>query len=170
MRCERCKKNRATVHMKHPLSGIKKELYLCEECSETVQIIVLLDNMFEDNLKNIHFVPTGALKDLHAHECKFVCKECGVSFEELKKGGYLGCTTCYQDFCDILKPFLEGSHGNTTHEGKYPRRGGKSLKRENEILKLRFLLNKSIEEEDFEKAAFLRDKIRFLDTSPVDGE
>jgi len=129
-----------------------------------MEISMLLENIFKDLIKKVHLVPVSALKSLKASECKFACQHCGTTFNELKKGGFLGCATCYQDFSDVLKPFLEGAHGNTAHEGKYPKRGGASLERENQIVKLRSLLNKSIEDEDFEKAAFLRDKIRFLDT------
>ena len=170
MRCEKCKKNKATVHMEQSSSGIKKDIYLCDDCSGDMEISMILENIFKDLIQKVYLVPIGALKNLAPSGCKFACNHCGATFEELKKGGFLGCATCYQDFADVLTPFLEGSHGSTTHEGKYPKRGGASLERENQISKLRFLLNKSIEEEDFEKAAFLRDKIRFLDTLPVDEE
>lgn len=168
MRCEKCKKNKATVHMEQSSSGVKKDIYLCDECSGDMEIAMILENIFKDLIQKVYLVPIGALKSLSSPGCKFVCKHCGVTFEELKKGGFLGCATCYQDFADVLKPFLEGSHGSVAHEGKYPKRGGASLERESQIVKLRFLLNKSIEEEDFEKAAFLRDKIRFLNA--VDEE
>lgn len=170
MRCEKCKKNKATVRMEQSSSGMKKDIYLCDECSGDMEISMILENIFKELFQKIYLVPIGALKNLTSSGCKFACRNCGVTFDELKSGGFLGCTTCYQDFADVLKPFLEGSHGSTTHEGKYPKRGGASLEREKQILKLRFLLDKSIEEEDFEQAAFLRDKIRVLNTAGEDSE
>ena len=170
MRCEKCKKNIATVHMEQSSQGVKKDLYLCEECSGDMELTALLENIFKGLLNKIHFVPVSALKSMPASDSNLICHECHISFEDIKKGGYLGCSTCYQVFAGVFKPFFEASQGSSGHEGKFPKRGGANLEKENQIHKLRFLMSQSVKEEDFETAALLRDQIRSLSALLVDEE
>ena len=172
MRCEKCKKNKASIHMEQLTSGTKKDIYLCDECSGEMEIKMLVESIFKGLFNKMHLVPVGVLKNIQSADSKLICTKCGVSLEDVKKSGNLGCAVCYKSFEAVFKPFFENLHGGSTHEGKYPKRGGATMERESQLHKLRFLMNQSVAEEDFEKAAFFRDEIKNLSaiSAPVDDE
>ena len=74
--------------------------------------------------------------------------------------GKLGCADCYTTFYDKLLPSLQRIHGKTRHEGKNPT----ILKTDvvenvNVFENLEEQLKQAIAEQNFEKAAELRDRI-----------
>ena len=91
------------------------------------------------------------------------CKGCGSSFEEIANTGKVGCAECYRTFYNRLIPSIQRIHGNTTHTGKIASSAGIEAKRENELEKAREELKKAIQEQAFEKAAELRDRIKELE-------
>jgi protein arginine kinase activator len=86
-----------------------------------------------------------------------------MSLEEFQKTGRLGCSTCYDTFGEVLKPLIKRLHGSLQHTGKVPVRFSKTVSITREIAKLKDLLNKAIEKEEYEKAAEIRDKIKDLE-------
>lgn len=110
------------------------------------------------------------------------CVGCGLSFAHFKKHGLLGCPACYQTFCDRLGPMIERAHeGGCNHVGKVPKRALQNCKargdhsqietllgdirqREERLETLRQRLAKSISDEEYEKAAMLRDELTRLTT------
>ncbi|MCK4428316.1 MAG: UvrB/UvrC motif-containing protein, partial [candidate division Zixibacteria bacterium] len=61
-----------------------------------------------------------------------------------------------------LNDLLRKIHGSTKHQGKVPHMPGDVMKPLREERKLQEELKKAIEEEKFEKAAQLRDRIKSL--------
>jgi len=157
MRCEKCKKNTATIRMQSNTNGLMMDTYLCEDCSEEFEISVLLDKLF----KGLKGKP-GAMKGSTAIPPDTTCGTCGMAFADLTEGGNLGCTDCYQAFLTVLEPVLSNTHGAVQHIGKLPKRNGEVLKREKHVDTLRTHMRQAIEEEDFNRAAFLRDQIKKL--------
>ena len=108
------------------------------------------------------------------------CVGCGLSYAQFKKHGLLGCAACYQTFADRLGPMIERAHeGACNHVGKVPARALKSCKsandrnrietllgdvrqREERLETLRDRLAKSINNEEYERAALLRDELTRL--------
>jgi len=168
MRCEKCKKNAATVHMQQSINGMKKDIYLCDGCSGEIEMSLLLENIFHGIFSKAH--ANSNIKSQTAAQPK--CSNCGVTFDELKKDGILGCAVCYTSFNNILEPLLMNAHVSTSHEGKLPKRTGIHIKRERQVHKLRAHMQQAVEAEDFDRAAFIRDQIRRLDEQPehVDNE
>lgn len=76
----------------------------------------------------------------------------------------MGCGQCYETFADQLGPLLRKVHSATEHTGKTPKRAAGPLKLKREIQALRRELQAAVAEEDFERAAQLRDRIRELET------
>lgn len=91
------------------------------------------------------------------------CPVCGVSFEEFKQIGRLGCPNDYAVFREPLKPLLENIHGGLRHVGKVPRRLPADAKRQTELIKLRQEIQQAIAVEDYERAAALRDRIEAME-------
>ena len=166
MLCDKCKKNPATVHMQQFIMGKKAELHLCQECVfsfNVPDVPIALENMFKGFLEQMqskifamnpqtaNVAPTNA------------CMSCGMTGEELKAGGKLGCRECYVSFAGEVDAILKNVQSSTRHTGKFPKRTGKEILSMRHAIDLRTKLNQAIAEENFELAAKLRDEIRALE-------
>jgi protein-arginine kinase activator protein McsA len=82
-------------------------------------------------------------------------------FVDIVNNGKLGCADCYTTFYDKLLPSLQRIHGKTRHEGKVPliRNASVETPKVDKIEILSEELKKAIENQEFEKAAELRDEI-----------
>lgn len=89
-----------------------------------------------------------------------VCKSCGMGINEFLRTGKLGCSNCYEAFNPQIKQLLKRIHGNTSHVGKIPKGASSKLKVKRKMEVLRQELAEAIVEENFEKAAEIRDKLK----------
>jgi protein arginine kinase activator len=95
-----------------------------------------------------------------------VCEVCGISFAEFREHQLLGCPNDYKAFEDVLAPMLEHAHeGASRHTGKVPADAAADERRQNDLLRLRGQLKDAVNQEDYEKAAALRDRIKDLEGS-----
>ena len=161
MLCEKCLKRQATVHMHQIINGQKTEMHLCQECAgqsdsplSFEQFLQGLMSVFGSISENVSPLKT---------ETKYRCPVCGLSYEDFKQTGRVGCAECYQTFRREMDPILKNIHGSNRHDGKYPHKAGAGLLNRRKIDKLRLELSKAIEEEQYENAARLRDQIRALE-------
>jgi protein arginine kinase activator len=91
------------------------------------------------------------------------CPTCGMTFEDFSKVGRLGCGECYRTFRPELTDLLRRIHGSPKHRGKSTiEPPTETVQPVREERKLREELRKAIENEEFEKAASLRDQIKSL--------
>lgn len=97
------------------------------------------------------------------------CPHCQLSFADFRNSGRLGCPYDYEVFRDEIMPLLENIHDETSHHGKVPRRSPRSTQRQSELIELRRKLRKTIEVEDYEMAARLRDQIKHLEQGKEAG-
>ena len=84
---------------------------------------------------------------------------------EIAKRGKVGCAECYRTFRAELAPSIRRIHGNVKYIGKAPAVSEEMSEAEKtaaEIASLREELTAAIKNEDFERAAMLRDKIRSI--------
>ena len=91
------------------------------------------------------------------------CDKCGSTFNDIVRSGKIGCADCYSTFYDKLLPSLERLHGRTRHEGKIPN-GIVEVPDKSEKEKLQDELKQAVDEQNYEKAAELRDKIKALES------
>lgn len=87
------------------------------------------------------------------------CETCGCTFDDIVKTGKIGCSDCYRVFYDKLQPSVIKLHGQVKYCGKIPPRDFNN-DNSDKIAKLREELNTAIKEQNFEKAAVLRDEIK----------
>lgn len=164
MLCQQCQKKVANVHFTQIINGNKVEMYLCDQCaSEKGQLGFSPQLKLGDFLwgfpgfgGNTGFAQLEQPKEVH-------CTICGMSFEDFRKTGKLGCGNCYRVFKENLNPILRRIHGNIEHTGKIPEKILNCVKTTNELKKLRNELTAAIGSEEYEVAAELRDKIRNLE-------
>ncbi len=156
--CGNCQKP-ATIHLTQIINNQIKKLDFCEDCP------------YQKGVTD----PEGfSLAELLAHggpavplDSKLACPACGLTSQEFKKTGRLGCAECYDTFRDIIEPMLEGMHKGDTHLGKAPRGMLERVSYRREVERIRRDLAEAVSDERFEDAARFRDALKQLETGPV---
>lgn len=166
MLCQDCNKVESTVHLTQIVNNKKVVLNLCKNCAEERGFHSPFENM---PFPLAEFVSgmVGTSKKTAAKGDKkplktAACTICRMTFDDFAKAGRLGCSDCYGAFRSELTDLLKKIHGSSNHRGKVPTAPSEMLKPLREERKLREDLKRAIEQEDFEQAADLRDRIREL--------
>ncbi len=164
MRCDICKKKKATVHLTEIVDEQMTELHLCEDCAHAKSIQMEQQFGLADLLAGLS---DFGKKVKGAEEMRVKCPVCGMTYDEFRKFGRLGCGHCYESFKMHLTTLLKRIHGSNQHLGKAPvmimheRKEDKGNKVDLAELKRR--LADAVKTENFELAAELRDKIREIE-------
>ena len=153
MICQACSKKPATIHYTEIKEGEKTVLHLCEECAS------------EKGLTHGNPVPTMLASLVEGMEKAskgpdLTCTECGVTYEEFRAKGRLGCPKDYEVFASELVPLLEKVHGAKRHAGRLPEGRAPDTARDDRLLHMRRELGQAVKDEKYEEAARLRDEIR----------
>jgi protein arginine kinase activator len=91
------------------------------------------------------------------------CPVCGITFYEFRSQGRLGCPHDYVSFQAQLEPLILNIHGETQHTGKIPKRCPEGGAQRTHLIRLRREMKEAVQEEDYERASELRDKIRRIE-------
>jgi protein arginine kinase activator len=162
--CQRCNTSKATVHVTDTAPQ-KRERHLCEECAEKEGIIVKQQHHHSANHILQEFIKQKAGL---ASTDDLSCPECGITFQEFQSKGVMGCANDYEAFRSVLVPLLERAHGRgAKHLGKVPPGAGKDIEHQAGLVKLRRELQDAIDQENYERAAAVRDQLKRLE-SPVE--
>ncbi len=161
MLCDECGNNAACVHMIKILNGVKTEKHLCEACASSAG-----EACFSTG---IHFSVSDLVKAMFSQELnasttpELTCPNCGMEFADFSRSGKIGCSVCYGIFHDQLEPILRRVHGTSCHTGKVPVKAGNAVRLRLKVKGLRQDLDRSVQGEDYETAAKIRDSIRLLE-------
>lgn len=166
MLCQNCKKNEATTHIKRVINGEATQSHLCSACAQSLGY----NNFFDDFTFNLPSLFSGFFDDsmLALSESRLErCEICGSSFDDIIKSGNVGCANCYEKFYSKLLPSIQGIHGRVKHAGSVPQSTAdvvvpKEKTTEEKIADMQKEMGKAIEEQNFERAAVLRDEIKKL--------
>lgn len=171
MECQECHIRPAALHFTKIINGEKAEVHICEQCAKEKGdfspgfdgfsihqllsgLLGLDETMAEKPTSSTPFQETGELQ----------CSTCGMTYSQFAKTGKFGCAHCYHAFQSELDPVFKRVHGgNTTHKGKVPKRNASHIRTRQEIDELRQQLQQHIQNEEFEKAAEIRDRIYALE-------
>lgn len=171
MICQECHQRPATLHLTKIINGEKTEVHLCEHCAQEKGEMV----MFQGGPGfSVHHLLAGMLngqpgfpqsnKQDFTHPSSLPCDHCGLTLHKFSNIGKFGCAYCYESFKDALQPILKRLHaGNTSHNGKIPERAGGTIHIRKKLQELKNHLKELITQEEFEKAAQIRDEIRSLE-------
>lgn len=173
MLCNICNKNQATVHLTEIVDDQMTELHLCDECAKKKSVQMEQQFGLSDLLAGlVDYTKQIGSGGPGKPEAALVCPFCGLTYEDFRKIGRLGCSECYGTFSRFLGPLLKRIHGATQHMGKTPAAFvapksaepvtaplGKVSKTPG-ISELKIKLQEAIEQEEFEEAARLRDVIK----------
>lgn len=163
MQCDICGKKKATVHLTEIVDEQMSEMHLCEDCAREKSVQMEQQFGLADLLAGLADFGKQ-VKDVD--KVKIKCANCGLSYDDFRKFGRLGCSECYASFKDHLSALLKKIHGSGRHLGKSPSKftvpvdKSKPPKtKSDELEDLKVQLQTAITSENFEKAAALRDKI-----------
>lgn len=158
--CEDCKK-KPTIHLTEIIDGKMSEMHLCDECPKLEAIQSEKQFGLADLLAGLADFGKTAKPE---KSVGLKCDSCGLTYEDFRKFGRLGCGECYNAFRTQLTTLLKKIHGNNQHYGKAPLNISVSSREKMDTLQeLKKRLVAAVKEEDFEKAAILRDKIRDIE-------
>ena len=99
MLCNICNKNPATVHLTEIVDSQIHELHLCEECAHKKSMQMEQQFGLADLLAGLaELVKPSERSDAAAIKCS----NCGLSYQDFKRAGRLGCSECYASFKKYL--------------------------------------------------------------------
>ncbi len=162
--CMKCNKSFATVKLTRIVNGRVKELNLCQSCAAEI-------SPYQKKLAGAQANLDSILAGLLANEKEkkrttdvdITCRGCGLPFATYRESLFLGCADCYDSFGEHLLADLRKFHGSTRHQGKVPKRFQSRITMQRDIRQMRKQMEEAIEQENFELAAQLRDKIKSLE-------
>ena len=171
MICQSCQKNVASVHVMEiveiPNEDGKKakarkevhEQHLCEFCAATVDLphAPALKKSPADIWKLLQISAQQTRKRAGPS-----CPDCGMSLDEFRKKGRLGCARDYEVFKSHIGDLLERVHGARAHVGRVPGTTEADSLRSQRLSSLQQRLEDAVRAEAYESAARLRDEIRAL--------
>lgn len=161
MHCDICGKKKATVHLTEIVDEQMSEMHLCEQCAREKSSQMEQQFGLADLLAGLGDFGKQS-KDPVSSVAK--CSNCNLNYDDFRKFGRLGCSQCYESFKPQLTTLLKKIHGANHHFGKSPIEMPHEERKKGENLQeLKSQLTSAIQQEDFEKAAQLRDKIREME-------
>lgn len=165
MKCQNCEKKEATIKYFENVNGNKKTFNLCYDCYKSLKFSGF-SNTFTPTLFDIPEFVTE----------KSRCELCGNTFENYANTGLFGCPNCYSAFENKLDKLFLKIHGKNRHEESLNKKiGNINIKKEKssskintkeyKIENLKQEIKDLIKEENYEKAAIIRDEIKKLENS-----
>lgn len=167
--CERCNKP-ATVHMTEISGGKPHDVHLCDACAQEAGYVqqshVPINELLSQFLKtHAQLSETPTIR----------CPDCGMSWQEFKDTGLLGCPKDYELFLNQLGGVIERAQNGANHHtgkamqitarGVAPAKEDPVKLRQAELNRLRKELARAVEDESYERAAQLRDQIKSLESA-----
>ncbi len=172
MICEFCKNNEANVHLIKVINGRAEKVNLCIECLKNFAIFPaeeifndltkLLTKVFEVDIKIIDKGENEKIFENVNPSDNKKCSYCSIDLNTIKAIGRVGCSYCYTEFRDMLRPIIKAIQGSVEHSGKIPAVSTEDIRIEKEIKDLKYKLEEEITVENYEEAARLRDTIKSL--------
>lgn len=172
MKCDLCAQGTAVVFLQltdggtaanDPLSGsTTSELHLCEDCAKKRGLSTGPD-AGELSLGGIF---NDVLDGTQTSGQKAACPTCGLTARELRKRLVAGCPDCYSHFREEIVTALRREGIEIAYKGPLPARPDSFAARKADPERLRADLAKALEREDYELAAYYRDRIAALGDKP----
>ena len=168
--CEHCHKNVATVTViEIPPAGEDgdgaqialppEQQHLCEICAQAKKLPHA--PVVKKTLGDIWKLLQASGAKSKAPTSQLTCPECGMTREELRSRGRIGCARDYEIFADDIHEILERVHGSTEHVGRVPGLSSAELDRMQQITSLKRRLDAAIREEAYENAEQVDDDVCF---------
>lgn len=168
MNCFSCGAEARTVEVRSIVGKKEHTLHLCHACARAYGIHT--DRRREPEVTSLYasLLSSGAGPD--ASDDSDECGACGTSWAQLRRSRQAGCPACYATFASDISRMIGGSRDELRHTGRLP----ESLLRFRTLIvdreNLKDDLRRSVEDEDFESAARIRDRLGRMDQQAKDAE
>ena len=163
MKCDLCDKP-AVVHEVTIVHGAKREVHLCVDHANEAGIAMPGISSTPPN-KLIPKLSGGGKPTVMAPRCS----ECGTSFAQIRQHSLIGCPNCYDSFEEPLGRLIERAQAGATH---HVGRGNDTIDRPSERMqrerRLMDALASALSNEQYERAAEIRDQINQLSEETPD--
>lgn len=159
LECDKCKKSIKVVYTEI-IKGQITHTGMCEECPELQ--------------RRLHGITPSdyVFSQQDGENAGLCCGTCGTTLGEVKRGHLLGCDECYDVFADLIinemldsnklsLKYANAKKGMPIHIGRAP---GESLtiSPSSRLLALNEALKETLNREEYEQAAWLRDQIKAI--------
>ena len=187
MLCDKCRKNEATNFYHENVNGKVRSMRLCAECAKSLEESGDLpklnaDKFFEDfdffdepffqnpvkTLNSLFSGFFGGEKALGSGNpsgeektAEKKCEGCGSTLRDFATRG-AGCPKCFETFAEELAPTVSRAHGRTVHTGRAPAKFRDRIETKRKIEALVEEQREAVKNEDFERAAEIRDELKKL--------
>ncbi len=159
--CCACNKAPATIVIMDLNGGsVTDQQHLCQQCAEKLGAVVpktqlkMSPELLEDLLGAAQQRSPRSRKDA-------ACPGCGITLQNFKQTGRLGCPRCYETFRNELVPLLQRVHESASHRGRLPGVTAVTAPAVTDgLTELRRRLDDAVRGERYEEAARLRDELR----------
>ena len=152
--CDDCGLFPATVHLMQVADGNETRSFnLCVECAKKRGIQISIGEAAADDVSPAP-VQRPAVRERE-------CPSCRMKLSDFRHKGRLGCPACYGAFAEEIETLFRQVHGSSEHKGKKYRCESANDPGEG-LSRLRVDLASAIKNEEFERAALLRDAIHGL--------
>lgn len=161
MVCDSCHERDAVVNLTTIENNAVRQLHLCEQCAAERGVettVATPKHPLGEFLQAMQQQSVPASTD--SGKCAF----CGLTMKDFRATGRMGCSRCYSTFESSMRELLRRVHGGSRHSGRVYRAPQEEVVGKAGALgELRERLRRAIEQEQFEAAADLRDRIRVLE-------
>ena len=156
MECSNCGSPSAKLH-KRLVGGAEIQMCLCSACYEKLysksDVSERFARLFGDSGKKA--------------KIKKVCHSCGITLEEFRNTGLLGCTGCYTAFRNEIENSLRYCQWSSVHSGKKMNGATeekyelvRELVREQEYIKAQ--MDRAFQEDDYKLVAELKRRLQAI--------
>lgn len=154
-RCDGCGEASGRIRVYQTKGTEYSELWLCARCAELLGV----------EEESPAFAPTVGelLGGLIGDGATRSCPSCGTKFRSIRQSGRVGCAECYRVFRPRIQHLLEQRGLIDGHVGRYPARLGSYKRLLVDRESLREKLTQAIDDEDYEGAAIIRDRMKALE-------
>ena len=166
MKCEHCTQQEATCFYQINTNGSVSSYALCGSCAAKMGLSSHTQQYpFGGFAQDIGHLFDGffTVPAKPTQKSTKACPDCGATWREIAASGKVFCAGCYNAFREELEPTLRSLHANAIHTGRAPVKQRTHREKNEKLAALREELKLAIQEENFEKAAILRDEIRTLE-------
>ena len=167
MICQICGKHSASMLVRQIIDEQTKELHICRACAKKHHLYsgnrdmhLSLKAIFD----GLSPYTDGTKKDTEGVR-PVVCPDCGTPLSHVKEKKILGCPRCFFYFRDTVLKLMQEASGEVFYAGKLPPQPEIFLGAEVSLQRLEEELQKAVENEEYELAAYLRDKIKEREVS-----
>jgi protein arginine kinase activator len=160
MKCDICRERPAVIFVQQISKDSSIELHLCEACAKERgfsttenKIDISLGGLFSEALK-----PSGTSGDKDA-----ACRSCGMALGDIRRNLRVGCADCYRQFRGEIIALLRREGIELSYDGQLPSETKEPSERGVDTETLRKELRDAIAREDYELAAYYRDRLRSIE-------